>query len=168
MRWGGEEVSSLSEARRDRWRRDKLGLVFQDFQLVSGLNILENVLLPATFRFQRVPPLLLARARVLLEEMGLERPLLSVDRLSRGEMQRAAIARALLFDPLILLADEPTASLDRDNARTVLRLLTEHARRRGRTLLLVTHAPPAASAEEGVDRVLRLEQGRLEEEGDEA
>jgi len=140
--WGDTELSSLGEGARDSWRRRHVGLVFQDFHLIDGLDALGNVLLPAWFDRFRAPAALVARARLLLERVGLphvaSRP---IGTFSRGERQRIAIARALLHDPPILLADEPTASLDADTGHSVAELLLDLAQGRGATLVVATHDP---------------------------
>jgi putative ABC transport system ATP-binding protein len=111
VRWNGIDLFALGEAARDRWRRRSVGLVFQQFHLFASLSPLENVLLPARFRAFRIEAAVARRARALLDRVGV-RAAGETASLSRGEMQRVALARALLFTPPILLADEPTASLD--------------------------------------------------------
>jgi putative ABC transport system ATP-binding protein len=163
--WGDRDVATLGEADRDRWRRDRVGVVFQEFNLLPGLSALQNVLLPATFRAFRIPPALRARATALLERVGLADGRRRSGTLSRGEMQRVALARALLFAPPILLADEPTASLDGASGRAVADLLLELARDAGSTLVVVTHDSMLL---ERLPRVERLVQGRLAEPGRDA
>ena len=120
--WDGVDLFALGEAARDRWRRHSVGLVFQQFHLFASLSPLENVLLPARFRAFRIEAAVARRARALLDRVGV-RATGETASLSRGEMQRVALARALLFTPPILLADEPTASLDAEAARPVAELL---------------------------------------------
>ncbi len=135
--WGGVEISALGEAARDRWRAANVGLVMQDFHLFPGLSALENVLLPA--RLARA-----ARAAVRArahELVGLSRPDQAVETLSRGEMQRVAVARAVLREPGVIVADEPTASLDAESGAAVADLLLSLAARLGSTLVLVSHDP---------------------------
>jgi putative ABC transport system ATP-binding protein len=139
--WDGVDILSLTEADRDRWRRRTLGFVFQDFHLFSGLSALDNVLLPATFEHAVIPGRLRRRARELLSEARVPDGRTPVERLSRGEMQRVALARALLFAPPVVVADEPTASLDAESARLVGGLLVAMARGAGSTALVVTHDP---------------------------
>lgn len=136
--WDGVDIFGLGESARDRWRRGAIGLIFQQFHLFPGLSPLENVLLPARFGRFSVAAEVGQRARQLLETVGV-RAAGDVARLSRGEQQRVAIARALLFQPPIILADEPTASLDAASADLVTDLLFEACRGTGATLLLVTH-----------------------------
>jgi putative ABC transport system ATP-binding protein len=158
VRWGDQDVASLREAERDRWRRGRVGFVFQEFNLLPGLSALQNVLLPATFTSFRIPALLKARAAALLARVGLADERRGAAVLSRGEMQRVALARALLFSPPIVLADEPTASLDAANGRVVADLLLKLTRDAGSTLVVVTHDPTLLQR---LPRVERLVQGRL-------
>ncbi len=160
VRWGDISIDELSEPERDFWRSRHVGLVFQDFQLVPGLSVLENVLLPITFRSWKIPEAMRNRARSLLNMMGIHQSGQEVHQLSRGEMQRVAIARAVLSEPDILLADEPTASLDKENAEAVTRLLLEYAREHACTLILVSHEPNMRGR---TGRSFLLEQGRLRE-----
>lgn len=156
--WDGQDIAALSEGARDRWRRRQVGLVFQDFHLLPGLSVLQNVLAATYFAAWRPTPAQTARARELLERFGVPVARGEVASLSRGEQQRVAIARALLADPPILIADEPTASLDRDSADRVIRLLDEETARHGRTLIAVSHDPRLIEA---LGRSIRLEGGRL-------
>jgi len=137
--WGEQDLTRLNESDRDRWRRQHVGFVFQDFHLITELSALENVLLPVRFDHWRCPPAQRQIALGLLEQVGLPNPDQSAATLSRGQKQRVAVARALLNDPPILLADEPTASLDAESAAAVINLLTQSARDRGRTLIGVSH-----------------------------
>jgi ABC-type lipoprotein export system ATPase subunit len=136
-------------------RRDRIGFVFQSFHLLPELTGLENVLLPARLDGRRPS---LERGRELVAQLGLGT---AADRLpavlSGGEQQRFAIARALVNDPRLVLADEPTGNLDSESGETVLELLRAIADE-GRAVLLVTHERAATSR---ADRVLRLEGGRL-------
>ena len=141
------------------WRRRNVGFVFQAFHLLPYLSVAQNVELPlallgapAAERTQRSSALL---ASVGLAHFGARRP----GTLSGGEMQRAAIARALVHAPRLLLADEPTGNLDEANARAVLDCLGEAVRRAGAAALMVTHSPIAAGR---ADRVLRLAGGKLQ------
>jgi putative ABC transport system ATP-binding protein len=138
--WGDTDITTLTSTQLDDWRRTQIGLVFQEFHLVEGLTVLDNVLLPASFSGWRVPAALRDRGRALLERVGLV-PLEKRDAalLSRGERQRVAVARALLFAPAIVLADEPTASLDPFNRAQIAALLLDVAREHGATLVVVSH-----------------------------
>jgi ABC-type lipoprotein export system ATPase subunit len=150
----GQELTAQSPRALARTRLRHVGFVFQSFQLIEELSGAENVLLPA--RLPGAPRGGERRARALIDELGVaeiadRRP----HELSGGEQQRFAIARALVNDPELVLADEPTGNLDQDNGRAVLGLLR---RLPGRAVVIVTHEPEAASI---ADRVLHLQGGRL-------
>lgn len=159
VRWGTTVPGVLPEHERDRWRGRHIGFVFQDFQLFPELEALENVLLPATFAGWRIPEELIRRGCGLLDQMSVC-PSRKVRALSRGEKQRVAIARAVLLEPGIILADEPTASLDEANAAQVTELLTGYARALGSTLIVVSHDDAVLT---GMDRVLHLNRGIVRE-----
>ena len=139
VRWGGTDVAALSERDRVEWRRTHLGLVFQDFHLVPELSALDNIILPSQFTRRGPTRDVRARARVLIESVGLRDAGRRAVLLSRGEQQRCSIARALLLDPPAILADAPTASLDPDSARAVADLLVDASVRGGATLIVATH-----------------------------
>jgi ABC-type lipoprotein export system ATPase subunit len=139
--WGGLDVARLQPVDSDAWRRATVGLVFQDFQLIGELTALENVLLPLSFKARHVPAQMHERAEQLLLRMGVAPSRQRVGRLSRGEQQRVAIARACLHQPPLLLADEPTASLDAAAAGEVVELLVSVAASSGATLIVVSHDP---------------------------
>ncbi|WP_225766492.1 ABC transporter ATP-binding protein [Inquilinus sp. Marseille-Q2685] len=141
--FGGTVVSALAEGARDAWRRRHCGLVFQQFRLVEELGALANVTLPALFSRSRLDPALRARARELLARFEVPDRPVPAARLSRGEQQRVALARALLLDPPIILADEPTASLDSGNGERVAAALAELAGE-GRIVVCATHDPALA------------------------
>ncbi|MBP6016694.1 MAG: ABC transporter ATP-binding protein [Candidatus Promineofilum sp.] len=157
----GTPITRLSERDRTLFRRDHIGFIFQFFNLIPTLSVLENVTLPQELagRDRRTVE---AAAMVLLDRVGLaDRRDAFPDKLSGGEQQRVAIARALAHDPLLVLADEPTGNLDDENGRRVLALLLELTRDAGRTLLMATHNPDIAPL---ADRVLELHDGQLRHE----
>jgi putative ABC transport system ATP-binding protein len=157
----GEQVTGKSEDELARMRRRHIGIVFQFFNLLEGMTVLENVVLPAmiagTKRKQAE-----TRARDLLDLLGLGDKAGEVPAvLSGGQRQRLAIARALANEPTLLLADEPTGALDTDGGREVLELFKRlHAD--GQTILLVTHNDEVAEA---ADRIVRMRDGRVEDGG---
>ncbi len=151
----GEATSSMSDRELTLLRRRKIGFVFQFFNLMPTLTVEENVALPLLLDGRRLPAVR-GRVRELLERVGLgSRIGHTPEELSGGEMQRAAIARALVTDPPILLADEPTGNLDSATGREILGLLRSvHESERDRTIVMVTH-DPAAAAFAGRQIVLR-------------
>ncbi len=144
---GGVVLNGLSGARRDMFRGDHIGFIFQQFNLIPYLSILENVLIPcrlSAIRRERAALMAespLAAARELLTRLDLSPDLWSrrVSRLSAGQQQRVAAARALIGRPSLLIADEPTSSLDADRRASFLRLLLKEAGEAGSTLLFVSH-----------------------------
>ncbi len=143
-------------------RRRRLGLVFQFFNLIPSLTVAENVALPLLLEGAR-PADIDARVAPLLDRVGLTgRRHHAPAELSGGEMQRTAVARALVADPAIVLADEPTGNLDRATGQGILELLHAVANEDGRTVVIVTHDPSAARF---ADRVVRLRDGRVESDG---
>ena len=136
--WNGADLSTLSQRERDRWRGETIGLVMQDFHLFPGLSALDNVLLPVRLAFAAKADHV-QRAHDLLQRTGLKQPQQRIETMSRGEMQRVAVARALLRKPAIIVADEPTASLDADNGEAVGDLIFELARAERSTLITATH-----------------------------
>ena len=133
----GTEMTALSEPKRDRLRADKLGYIFQTFNLLQGYMVLENVLLGMSFGPRGADR---AHAREVLERVGLGHRLNHFPRqLSTGQQQRVAVARALANRPKLVLADEPTGNLDRKHARDALALIREVCREQGAALLLVSH-----------------------------
>lgn len=157
-RLDGTNVAELDDEATSEVRNRRIGFVFQSFHLLPRLSVLENVLLP--MRYARTPdPAAVARAETLLRRVGLgDRMSHRPNELSGGQMQRAAIARALLMQPALLLADEPTGNLDSKSAADVLGLIDEvHAS--GQTVVLVTHDHEVAAH---APRQLRLRDGRVE------
>ena len=138
----GTDITRLSEGSRDRLRADALGLVFQQFNLLPGFTALENVLVAMSFASGRPDR---ARGTKLLEAVGLGHRLHHKPaELSMGQQQRVAVARALANRPKVILADEPTASVDAANQQQVVDLLTNTCREHGVALLVVTHEPEVA------------------------
>ncbi len=152
----GRDLGVLGERELAAFRSRELGIVFQQFHLMGGLTALENVRLP--LELQGAPEAE-ERARAALEQVGLaERSEHLPAQLSGGECQRVAIARALVVEPALLLADEPSGSLDTRTGDAVDRLLFDLVDRRSATLVLVTHSERLAAA---CDRCVRLEGGKL-------
>ena len=157
VRLDGRAISSLAEPQRARLRRGRLGLVFQQFHLVPSLDVLDNLRLQARLAGRESSDW---TAR-LVDRLGLAgRERHYPEQLSGGQQQRLAIGRALAPRPALLLADEPTGTLDETTAGEVLALLLELVREAGSALLMVTHSPRVAAP---LDRRLRLSQGRLGE-----
>jgi len=140
VNWGETDLAGLGEGARDRWRAAHVGLVMQDFHLFPGLSARENVLLPARLA-RKADGALTARAGDLIDRVGLARPDQRIETMSRGEMQRVAVARALLRSPGVIIADEPTASLDAANGAAIGALLLDLAEETGATLVVVSHDP---------------------------
>jgi putative ABC transport system ATP-binding protein len=154
----GIDLGALNETARTRLRRDRIGVIFQDYNLVSSLTAAQNVALPLRLAGRRPSSEAIDRA---LDAVGLaarhkHRP----SELSGGERQRVAIARAMIGRPAVVLADEPTGALDSNASRQVLALLRQLVDDHGHTVVLVTHDPVAAASAE---RVLLLADGRLRE-----
>jgi putative ABC transport system ATP-binding protein len=152
----GTDVVKLGEAARDRFRARNIGYVFQTFNLLPGFSALENVLLGMSFCGLKVDE---ARARHLLDRVGLSKRLThKPTMLSVGEQQRVAVARALANKPKLLLADEPTASIDARHQQQVLDLIRDTCREENVALLLVTHSPQVAEQFTRVERLEELNQ----------
>jgi putative ABC transport system ATP-binding protein len=158
IRIDGRAIASLSDDELTRLRRDKIGFIFQFFNLLPSLNCLENVALP--LHLKGIPKKKTTeRARELLELVQLGQRLDHLpDELSGGERQRVAIARALAFDPPILLADEPTGNLDSHTGAEILKLIHDLHERLGATVLIVTHDAGVAGSS---PRTVTLRDGRL-------
>jgi lipoprotein-releasing system ATP-binding protein len=158
----GEDPAALAEPELARFRSRKIGLVFQDHHLLPQCSVLENVLVPSV-AIGRTLPQAVERAKMLLERVGLKdrfdhRPA----ELSGGERQRTALARALILEPLLLLADEPTGNLDCNSAARVGELLLQLQRQEQTMLIVATHSPRLA---EMMERRLELDDGVLKDEG---
>lgn len=143
VRIGGQDIHALKGPARDRFRGSTLGMIFQTFNLLQGFTALENVL--AAMMFSAIPPREhRRRGLTLLQTLGLSKPFAMVDELSVGQQQRVAVARALACDPVLVLADEPTASLDPENAAIAVDLIQSACRSKGAALLCVSHDPSIA------------------------
>ncbi|QWV95392.1 ABC transporter ATP-binding protein [Geomonas oryzisoli] len=152
----GRDITDLAEDALAPLRNSTFGFVFQSFHLVPSLTALENVTFPAELRGDRDAR---TKAEALLERVGLAHRMTSFPhQLSGGEKQRCAICRALINEPRIIFADEPTGNLDSVNGSAILQLLLDLQRERGTTLLLVTHSPEIAQS---ADRVVTLKDGRV-------
>jgi putative ABC transport system ATP-binding protein len=160
IRIDGEEITSLNEDQLALLRGRKLGFVFQSYNLIPTLTAEENIILPMELRGDI--PKMSAKVKELLAAVGLDtRASHYPAQLSGGEQQRIALARAFACSPSILLADEPTGNLDSATGKIVLELLLQLNRRRGTTLVLVTHDPALSSL---TDRIVRLRDGRIVDE----
>jgi putative ABC transport system ATP-binding protein len=154
----GVELSRLGDDARTRLRREKIGMIFQTFNLLPTLTALENVALPLRLKGASRSEAE-ARAQKLLARVGLgDRATHRPDELSGGERQRMAIARALVFEPPVLLADEPTGNLDSTTGEEILKLLDDLHGEFNTTIVLVTHNEEAALH---CDRIIRLRDGRI-------
>lgn len=153
----GEDITRMDDRRLTLFRRNRVGIIFQFFNLLPILNLKENILLPGLLK--EASNSAGEKADRLLREMDLyERREHKPHELSGGEMQRAAICRALINDPELILADEPTGNLDSASGRQVLEILHRLKKEQGKTILLVTHSQEGEAI---ADRVLRMRDGRL-------
>lgn len=158
----GQSTAQLNDDELTRLRRDKLGFVFQSFELIPTLSARENILLPAEIAGERSAAQV--RLEHLSEQLGIgERLTHRPNELSGGQRQRVALARALINDPVLLLADEPTGNLDTATGETVLELLKTGVVESGWTVIMVTHDPYAA---EYANRTLQLRDGRIYQDTD--
>ena len=157
----GTDITALSEQDRTLFRRHNIGFVFQLFNLIPTLTVIENVLLPleltGKLRKQHKEHVYKLLSAVRLADRANSFP----DKLSGGEQQRVAVLRALIHKPYLLLADEPTGNLDSDSAKQVLKLMTSLVRKEGKTLVLVTHSQEVAQL---ADRVFVFKKGDLIEQ----
>lgn len=161
----GQRIDCLPSRQRDQFRNNQLGMIFQFYHLLPELTLLENVLAPAMIgngilSYWRNRRQIVERAKHLIELVGLSHRMKHRPReLSGGEMQRTAIARALVTNPSLLLADEPTGNLDQETGRTILQLLRVLNREHGLTIVMVTHDESIAQQ---CDSIVRLKDGRVE------
>jgi len=157
----GTDVTALGERDRTLFRRRRMGFIFQFFNLIPLLTVEENLLLPLDLN-GKAGAAGVARARALLDRVGLGGRGASLpDRLSGGEQQRVAIARALVHAPALILADEPTGTLDAETAAAVLELLDALARESGTTVVMVTHSREVVGV---ADRIFAVQRGQLVEQ----
>jgi putative ABC transport system ATP-binding protein len=158
---GDLELTGLAENKLTELRRDRIGLVFQFFNLLSTLTVRENVELPLELANKLSAGEIRKRSDHLLEEVGLkERTTFYPSQLSGGELQRAAIVRAIIHQPDVILADEPTGNLDTVNGISILKLLQSLSRERGQTILMATHSDEAASFS---DEIVHMKDGNIME-----
>ena len=155
---GGQNLFTLGEEQRSSFRNTKLGFIFQFHHLLPEFTALENVAMPALVKGDQMKQIR-PRAEGLLHEVGLgERITHKPGELSGGEQQRVAVARALMNDPVLVLADEPSGNLDEENGSKLHKLLVDLARRKGLTVVFATHNPDLTKRG---DRILRLQDGKL-------
>ena len=153
----GETITAMNEVEQDVFRRQKIGFVFQQFNLIHNLSAVDNVLLP--FIPRGLTPTCHAKAEDILRQVGLGHRLKhKPTKLSGGQQQRVAIARALIKDPSVLLADEPTGNLDHKGGDEIFALLREQQEKRGCTLVVVTHDRRFIRPD---DHVVEIEDGRI-------
>jgi len=162
---GGQNLTTMTEQKRTLFRRDNIGFVFQFYNLIPTLTVIENLLLPLELK-KNIEAGSKKHALQILEQVSLaDRANSYPDRLSGGEQQRIAICRALIHKPLLLLADEPTGNLDVETGSEVLNLLNHLIRDNHMTTLMVTHSPEVAQL---ADRVMTIRDGALVEHSVEA
>ncbi len=161
----GQRIDNVPNAQRDAFRNQNLGMIFQFYHLLPELTLLENIMAPSLighglFSYWRNRSNILDRAKELAKTVGLDHRLNHrPSQLSGGEMQRTAIARALISDPALLLADEPTGNLDQETGSSILKLLRSLNETRNLTIVMVTHDESIASQ---CDALVRLKGGRVE------
>lgn len=162
--FGGQRVDHLSRKQRDAYRNRQIGIIFQFYHLLPELSALENVLTPAMISrsvlgYFRNRQSLIQRAEAMLDRVGLlDRKTHKPAEMSGGEMQRVAIARSLMSEPELLLADEPTGNLDTETGESILQLLRQLNREDGLTIVMITHDESIA---ERADRCYRMQDGLL-------
>ena len=156
----GQNLFSMKEEKRTIFRRRNIGFIFQSFQLVSELNVEQNIIFPLLLDYRKPDP---AEVREILDLLGLtERSRHLPNQLSGGQQQRVAIGRALITRPKLILADEPTGNLDSKNSQDVIDLLTRASRHYQQTILMITHNKNLTAS---VDRVFRVTDGVLTDLG---
>ena len=156
----GQNLFSMKEEKRTIFRRRNIGFIFQSFQLVSELNVEQNIMFPLLLEYRKPDP---AEVQEILDLLGLtERSRHLPNQLSGGQQQRVAIGRALITRPKLILADEPTGNLDSKNSQDVIDLLTRASRHYQQTILMITHNKNLTAS---VDRVFRVTDGVLTDLG---
>ena len=156
----GQNLFSMKEEKRTIFRRRNIGFIFQSFQLVSELNVEQNVMFPLLLDYRKPDPV---EVQEILDLLGLtERRSHLPNQLSGGQQQRVAIGRALITRPKLILADEPTGNLDSKNSQDVMDLLTRASRHYQQTILMITHNKNLTAS---VDRVFRVTDGVLADLG---
>lgn len=158
--WQQQDLYDLPESARSHWRSKKVGFIFQDFYLLPSLSALDNVLLPYSFCRYSIPRQLRQQALALLKSFDIQNVHKNINQFSRGEKQRIALARALTGDPEIILADEPTASLDKESAQFVIEQIKTQAAL-GKFVLTVSHDPLIINQ---ADHTLNLQRGVIQDE----
>ena len=154
----GRHIEKLKEDELVRFRRENVGFIFQSFHLLGTMNALENVALPLTFRGEARRKRM-EKAERMLELVNLGKHKMHMpNQMSGGQQQRVGIARALVADPKIIFADEPTGNLDSHTSEEVMRLMQKIVREQGRTLVMVTHDPHEAGY---ADRVVHIMDGKI-------
>ena len=159
---GGQDISALREEELAEVRNRKMGFVFQDFMLLDGLTVFENICLPQIID-ERPVAQMESKAENICQSFGIDKIMQKYPaEISGGEKQRTAVARALMNHPLVILADEPTGNLDSANSSEVIGLLKSCAERFHQTVLVVTHQEEVAQM---ADRIIRIEDGKYQVEG---
>jgi putative ABC transport system ATP-binding protein len=155
-----QDVSKLNDDQISQLRNNFVGFVFQQFNLINKLTVLENVMLPTIYTRKKLSFIPKDRATELLKKFGLEEKIKSYpNKLSGGQQQRVAIARALIMNPKLILADEPTGNLDTKSGETVLSLINDLNRKEKITVVVVTHDMNIAK---GADRIIKIKDGGIE------
>lgn len=160
--FNGEDVSKLSENKKSEFRNEFLGFIFQQFFLIDSLNVVQNVQLPRVYSGKKNGREKSELAKKYLTMVGLEEKIKSkVSELSGGQQQRVAIARSLVNDPVLIMADEPTGALDSETGTEIMEMLQE-LNQQGKTIVMVTHD---ADMTKYATRVIRMKDGQFIEEG---